>query len=293
MKKKSNPVKNKPKKSTRSRAVENRHHELLYLIYNGETQEIRDKARNEFIEMNMPLVYSIAKKYLNRGLEYEDLVQEGFLGLSDTIERFDVSKGWQFSTYATWWIRRSIEDSLHKSGGIKRPHNFYESIKLLHKSREEYKMEHGRYPTKSELSSLTGVTLDRVQNLLRVLSGVASLDNHIGGDSENGSESSSLLDMIVDTDENDPEHHCVDLALKEYVEKALSFLNDKEREIINLRFGFDGGNVKSLREVAALMSLSPERVRQIEKIAMIKLRFNNNVCELLKEYYPRRIFFGV
>ncbi len=237
--------------------------------------------RNRFIEKHLPLVISIARKRLNQGLEFEDLVQEGILGLVTAAEKFDPDKGFRFSTYATWWIRQAIDDAVLKHGDtIKKPSNYASHLKNLLHTSNKLEQELGRDPSVQELSA--GASLDRnmARQLLSLIPGTVSLDAPIA---ELQDQSNNYLDVIEDRETASPADSSIKRHMKEDVKRVLGLLSEKERKVIDLRFGLSGGETRSLREVGRVFNLSPERIRQIEEQALQKLRRTGKVNSL-REY---------
>ncbi|OQA87757.1 MAG: RNA polymerase sigma factor SigA [bacterium ADurb.Bin236] len=229
-----------------------------------------DSARRDFIEANLPLVYSIAGKYAADGDDFEDIVQEGIIGLIRALEKYDHSLGYQFSTYATWWIRQAIERYLYTCvDTIKRPSQFGSHINRISCGEQDFRSEAGRMPTLKELSHYTGLDEDRIKNLQALYAGTLSLDAPLTPDNRN-----NLYYNIEGPDsvEEDVIERCKDEEIKEIVDDALSGLSEREQMVLKMRYGLDGGKEKTLREIARLMGISAERVRQLENAAFGKLR---------------------
>ncbi len=237
--------------------------------------------RNRFIEKHLPLVISIAKKRANHGLDFEDLVQEGILGLITAAGKFDPTRGFRFSTYATWWIRQAIDDSVLKHGDtIRKPSNYASHLKNLLNVTTTLEKELGREPTVDEISTNASLDKNMVRQLLSLIPGTASLDAPI---SDMDDQANNYLDVLEDRDADSP----LDSSIKNHMHDdlccALQNLTEKERKIIEMRFGLKGDESRSLREIGKVFNLSPERIRQIEEHALVKLRRLGTV-RMLKEY---------
>jgi RNA polymerase primary sigma factor len=237
--------------------------------------------RNRFIEHHMPLVISIAKKRINHGVEFDDLVQEGIMGLITASEKFDPTRGFRFSTYATWWIRQAIDDSILKQGDtVKKPSNYASHLKQLLSVANSLEKELGRVPSMDEISGKAMLDKTMVRQLLSLIPGTVSLDAPIVDSDE---QNSVYLDVIEDRATDSPLEYSITHRLHEDIGKALGLLSEKERRIIEMRFGLGGGETRSLREVGRAFNLSPERIRQIEEAALTKLRRTGATANL-KEY---------
>ncbi|MEW5945129.1 MAG: RNA polymerase sigma factor RpoD/SigA [bacterium] len=238
-------------------------------------------GRNRFVEKNLPLVISIAKKNLGRGLDYEDLVHEGIVGLITASEKFDPGRGFRFSTYATWWIRQAIEDAVLRYGDtVKKPSNFPSHLKNLLKASQSLKIELKREPRINEIAKRAKMDTAMAKQLLSLIPGTVSLDAPIS----DNADSSKYLDVLEDRGSAPPITMSIETQMREDLAKALDqALTDKEKEVLRMRFGLDTGESRSLREVGRIFRLSPERIRQIEERAIVKLRQLRR-SEVLRDY---------
>ncbi|MFD6198174.1 sigma-70 family RNA polymerase sigma factor [Mycobacteriaceae bacterium NPDC060252] len=258
---------------TKKRLGEARKKDLGIIVREGSA------ARSHLLEANLRLVVSLAKRYTGRGMPLLDLIQEGNLGLIRAMEKFDYAKGFKFSTYATWWIRQAITRGMaDQSRTIRLPVHLVEQVNKLARIKRELHQRLGREASDEELSEESGIPVEKIGDLLDHSRDPVSLDMPVGTDEE-----APLGDFIEDTEAMSAENAVIAELLHSDVRSVLGTLDEREQQVIRLRYGLDDGQARTLDQIGKLFGLSRERVRQIEREVMTKLRHGDR-AERLRSY---------
>jgi RNA polymerase primary sigma factor len=248
--------------------------EAVKVIEKGEAKA--KEAKIELVKANLRLVISIAKRYINRGLNFLDLIQEGNIGLMKAVDKFEYQRGYKFGTYATWWVRQAMTRAIaDQARTIRIPVHMNDIINKLNRTSRTLVQENGREPTLEEIAERMGISLEKVQKILKITKKPISLETPIGED-----EDSRLEDFIEDKEAISPQDVAISSSMAKQIQRVLSTLNEREEKILRMRFGIGEKHDHTLDEVGQYFELTRERIRQIEDKALRKLRHSSRADKL-------------
>ena len=249
-------------------------------MYLAEQVSLGNKeAKDELVEANLRLVVSIAKRHVGKGMYFLDLIQEGNLGLMKAVEKYDYTKGFKFSTYATWWIRQAITRAIaDQARTIRIPVHMVETIHKVSRTARQLQQEHGKEPTTEEIAKKLGMSVEKVREIMKIAQDPVSLETPIGEE-----EDSHLGDFVEDNETPAPSETASYALLREQLNDVLRTLTPREEQVLKLRFGLEDGRQRTLEDVGRRFNITRERIRQIEAKALRKLRHPSR-SKLLKDY---------